>query len=139
MFDPKDFPFDPAKMAEFFKTNDFANGLTGKMTDGAEGLAAAQKKNMDALVAANQAAAASYQDMFAKQVEVFEKTFSEAKEKFGNADADSPEAAKATMDAAIANMKELAASAQKANSEAMEIVGKRVTESLNELKDLSKK
>ena len=80
MFDPKTFSFDVEKMTEFFKQNDFTKHLASMKLPGvdAEALMAAQQKNMDALVEANKAAAAGYQDLFKKQVAIFEETMAEA-------------------------------------------------------------
>ncbi len=149
MFDPKSFPFDPEQIAAFFKENDFTKALTDmKMPNmDADSLMAAQKKNMDAFVEANKAAAAGYQDLFTKQLEVFEATLAEAKKQIGDfdimkADADVAnergEVAKAAFEKALANMKELAEGAQKANAEAYEVVTARIKESVKELQDLAK-
>ncbi|MBL4806344.1 MAG: TIGR01841 family phasin [Rhodobacteraceae bacterium] len=149
MFDPKDFPFNIDKMTEFFKNNDFASGFSGgKMPGNTDELIAGQKKNMEALVEANKAAAASYQELFTKQVEVFETTMKEAQAKFSGVeapkmDAESmtaqSEAAKSAFEKALKNMGELATGAQKANADAMEIVTTRVQESVKEFQDIAKK
>ena len=80
MFDPKTFSFDPEKLTEFFKQNDFTKHLTQMRVPGVdpEALMTAQKKNMDALVEANKAAAAGYQDLFKRQMSIFEETMAEA-------------------------------------------------------------
>ena len=148
MFDPKTFSFDPEKMSEFFRSNEFTKALSNIQVPGvdAEGLLAAQKKNMDALVEANKAAAAGYQDLFKKQVAVFEETMAEAQKHLKSfdatkLDADSAKAqadlAKAAFEKALANMQALAESAQKANASAYEIVSARIQESLAELRDLA--
>ena len=138
------FAFDPEKIAEFFKQNDFTKAFAdGKMPEvDHEALFAAQKKNMDALVAANQAAAAGFQDLFKKQLSIFETTLAEAQAQMKDLDlkVDSKSAqakaelAKTAFEAAIGNMKDLAETAQKANSDAYEIVSARVKESVDELK-----
>lgn len=150
MFDPKTFSFDAEKMTEFFKQNDFTKHLAGLKVPGmdAEALLAAQQKNMDALLQANKAAASGYQDLFKKQMQIFEETMAEAKEQMKSFDATkldadkakaSAELAKAAFEKALANMQALAESAQKANSEAYEIVSARIKESLTELRDLAAK
>ena len=80
MFDPKTFSFDVEKMTELFKQNDFTKHLAALRVPGvdAEALLSAQQKNMDALVEANKAAAAGYQDLFKKQMAIFEETMAEA-------------------------------------------------------------
>lgn len=150
MFDPKTFSFDAEKMTEFFKQNDFTKHLAGLKVPGmdAEALVAAQQKNMDALVQANKAAAAGYQDLFKKQVQIFEETMAEAKAQLKSFDATkidadkakaSAELAKAAFEKALANMQALAEGAQKANTDAYEIVSARIKESLAELRDLATK
>ena len=150
MFDPKTFSFDVEKMTDFFKQNDFTKHLASLRVPGmdAESLVAAQQKNMDALVQANKAAAAGYQDLFKKQVQIFEETMSAAKEHMKSFDATkldadqakaSAEIAKAAFEKALANMQALAEGAQKANAEAYEIVSARIKESVAELRDLASK
>jgi len=150
MFDPKTFSFDVDKMTEFFKQNDFSKQLANLKIPGVDtdALVAAQQKNMDALVEANKAAAAGYQDLFRKQISIFEETMAEARKHlkgFDTAKID-PDAAKAqgelartAFEKALANMQALAESAQKANSEAYEIVASRIRESLTELRDMASK
>jgi phasin family protein len=149
MFDPKTFSFDVEKLNDFFKQNDFTKHLTAGLPGFTpEALLAAQQKNMDALVEANKAAAAGYQDLFKKQMAIFEETMSEAQKHLKAFDATKidPEKAKAQADLAkaafekaLANMQALAEAAQKANTEAYEIVSARVKESLAELRDLATK
>jgi phasin family protein len=150
MFDPKTFSFDVEKMTEFFKQNDFTKQFAQMKMPGidAEALMAAQQKNMDALVQANKAAAAGYQDLFKKQMSIFEETMAEAQAHLKNFDATKldPEKAKASADLAkaafekaLANMQALAESAQKANTEAYDIVSARIKESLAELRDMATK
>jgi phasin family protein len=150
MFDPKTYSFDVEKMTEFFKQNDFTKHLAKMNMPGmdAQALMAAQQKNMDAPVEANKAAAAGYQDLFKKQVQIFEETMSEAQAQIKAFDATkldadqakaSGELAKAAFEKALANMQALAEAAQKANAEAYGIVSARVKESMNELRELASK
>jgi len=149
MFDKTAFAFDPEKFMDFFKQNDFTKALAeGKLPQlDTEALFAAQKKNMDALVEANKAAAAGYQDLFKKQMAIFEETVSEAQKQFKDLDlkmdskaaAAQTELAKAAFEKAIANMKELAETAQKANTEAYDIVSARVKDSIAELRAMADK
>jgi len=150
MFDPKTFSFDVEKMTEFFRNNDFTRSLSNMKLPGfdADSVMAAQRKNMDALVEANKAAAAGYQDLFKKQMAIFEETMSEAQQHLKAFDATKfdadkakaqAELAKAAFDKALANMQALAESAQKANADAYEIVSARIRESLAELRDLANK
>lgn len=150
MFDPKTFQFDVEKMTDFFRQNDFTKQFASLKAPGfdTEAIVEAQKKNMEALVRANQAAAAGYQDLFKKQIAVFEETMAEAQKHFQNFDATKldPEATKAqaelartAFEKALNNMQMLVETAQKANSEAYEIVSARIQESLVELRDMAQK
>jgi phasin family protein len=150
MFDPKTYSFDAEKMSEFFKQNDFTKHLAQMKMPGfdAEAMMAAQQKNMNALVEANKAAAAGYQDLFKKQMQIFEETMAEAQQALKNFDATKidperakaqGELAKAAFEKALANMQALAEGAQKANAEAYEIVSARIKESLNELREMAAK
>ena len=149
MFDPKSFPFDLEQMTEFFKANDFTKAFAAPTMPGvdADAMLAAQKKNMETLVAANKAAAAGYQDLFAKQVEVFEATLAEAQKQVAEfdpskMDADSTaaqgEVAKVAFDKALGNMTALAEGAQKANADAFEVVSAGIKDSVTELQEMSK-
>ncbi len=150
MFDPKTFQFDPEKMSEFFRTNEFTKQFQNLKMPGLdpEAIMNAQKKNMDALMKANQAAAAGYQDLFKKQVAIFEETMAEAQKHMKGMDAtkldaDSAKAqaelARTAFERALSNMQMLAETAQKANSEAYEIVSARIQESMAELRDMAQK
>lgn len=148
MFDPKTFAFDPEKISEFFKQNDFTKQFSNfKLPQvDTDAIVSAQKKNMEALVEANKAAAAGYQDLFKKQVSIFEETMAEAQKhlkSFDTAKLDAEtakaqaELAKVAFEKALSNMQALAESAQKANANAYEIVSARIQESLAELRDLA--
>jgi phasin family protein len=150
MFDPKTFSFDVEKMTEFFKQNDFTKHFAAMKMPGvdADALVAAQQKNMDALVEANKAAAAGYQDLFKMQMSIFEETMAEAQAHMKSFDSTKldPEAAKAqaelakaAFEKALANMQALAETAQKANAEAYGIVSARIKESLAELRTMANK
>lgn len=141
------FPFDPEAMMDFFRNNDFTKTLQDAKLPNmdADALMQAQRKNMDALVEANKAAAAGYQDLVNKQLAIFEETIAEAQKQLKGAElklepdtaGKRSELAQAAFEKAIANMKDLAETAHKANSEAYEIVAKRVKESVDELKTLA--
>ena len=150
MFDPKTFPFDLEQMTEFFKANDFTKAFAApKLPEvDADSILAAQKKNMESLVAANKAAAAGYQNLFAKQVEVFEATLAEAQKQIADFDpskmdaesaAAQGEVAKAAFDKALGNMTALAEGAQKANADAFEVVSASIKDSVADLQEMSTK
>ncbi len=141
------FPFDPEAMMDFFRNNDFTKALQDAKLPNvdADALFEAQRKNMDALIEANKAAAAGYQDLVNKQLAIFEQTIAEAQNQLKNAELkldsetakERSELARVAFEKAIANMKDLAETAHKANSDAYEIVSKRVKESVDELKALA--
>ncbi len=144
-----EFPFDPAQIASFFQENDlskyFPQAKMPEMDPAA--LMETQKKNMDALVEANKAAASGYQDLFKKQMSVFEETMEEARKQAATLDGTmSPDVAqkqtdyaKAAFEKAIENMTMLAQEAQKANSTAYSAVSERLEESMKEMQDLARK
>lgn len=142
--------FDPAQFQELFKSYDmtkfFPNASTPQV-DPAE-LMEAQKKNMDALVAANQKAADGYKALFEKQVKVFETTMTEARKHAESFDAtkmtpdaaqNQAEFAKVAFEKALKNMTALAEEAQKANSDAYKVVSKRIEDSVKELQAIASK
>ncbi len=156
MFDPKMFDmkemfgFDAEKVAEMFKTPDmtaFFEKAKFPAVD-MDALMSAQQKNMTALVEANKAAAAGYQDLYKRQIAIFEETMAAVKDQVAELQ-NSPatveggqknaELVKAGFEKAVGHMKELAELAQKANMEAFEIVSARVKDSLAELKTLAEK
>ena len=147
MFD-KFYGFDAEKMADMFKTPDFSkffNMTKFPMID-LEALSAAQQKNMEALVEANKAAAAGYQEVFKRQVALFEETMASLQLQMSEMKMDqlSAEGAqrqvelmKAGYEKALASLNELAETAQKANTEAFEILRARIEASIEELKAMS--
>ncbi len=149
MADKGMFSFDPAKMTEMFKTPDITKMFESMTIPGfdPQKLMDTQKKNVDALVAANRAAAAGYQDFFKKQMAIFEETMRAAQSQIGKlGDQSSPDAAsrqgalyQAAFEKALANMTELAEAAKKANEEAFAIVSARVRDSIAELQAMSPK
>lgn len=143
------FMFDPDRMAEMFKAPDMMKMFEGMKMPGFDAgmMMESQRKNLEALMAANQAAMAGYQDLYRKQVAIFEETMQTAQAQMGQMGGDmSPDAAqkqaevyKAAFEKALANMTELAETAKKANEEAFAIVSARVKESLAEIQSLSRK
>lgn len=150
--------FDP----EFMKAPDFSQfnqfyadfnksfGEYGKMFGNGklpgfdvEAMIAAQRKNIEALTAANQVAFEGVQTIAKRQIEIARKATEElshvAKE---FTVAGTPEdklarhaaLAKEAFESAIANLRELSGIAQKANSEAVDLISKRVVENLEEVK-----
>lgn len=150
MIDKGFYAFDPEKFANMFKVADMSKFFEQVKMPGfdADAMIAAQKKNMDALMEANRAAAAGYQDLFKKQVAIFEETMAVMQGQLADLkfEAMTPETAKAQADAAkvafekaVANMNELAEAAKKANTDAFDIVQARIKESIDEMKALTEK
>lgn len=140
------FGFDPDRMAEMFKANDMTKMFEGMKMPGFDPqvVMESQRKNFEALVAANQAAMAGYQDLYRKQVQIFEETMATAQSQMGSmgdgADAQKQaEVYKTAFEKALANMTELAETAKKANEEAFAIVSARVKESLAEIQTIARR
>ena len=149
-----DFPFMNPDFAKSFMNPDFAKSFMpdlGKMFGefkmpgfDVEAMIAAQRKNIEALTAANKTAAEGAQAVAKRQAELLQETIEEVsarlKTAMAGASPDSAakqaELAKAAFDKALVNMRELAEIASKANSEAFELINQRVLESVEELKTL---
>ncbi|MEX2519878.1 MAG: TIGR01841 family phasin [Paracoccaceae bacterium] len=137
-------PFDPSKFAEMFGSVDMKKFFDPSAMGGFDqsALFAAQKKNMDALVSAQKAAAAGYQDLFEKQVSIFQETMKTAQAQIADLTKSEPGAESASKQAeltskafekAVANAQELAEAAHRANSEAYDIVRARIESSVKEI------
>jgi phasin family protein len=108
----------------------------------------AQRKNVEALTNANQLAAEGFQAIARRQSEIMRQTLEEAGKTMRELMEHSApedrmikqtELAKTAFEAALANMRELAEMVAKANSEAFDVINRRVAESLDELKDMIKR
>ncbi len=130
----KNFPFafDADKVKEMFT----AVKLPGVDADA---VLAAQQKNVDALIEANKVVIAGYQDLYKRQIELFEASVAQAKDKLTQVQGQpltadqatrNVEAMKAAFEKAAADVKELAELAQKANTGAFEIVKARAEEAV---------
>ncbi len=127
--------FDPAKLMNEFK-------MPGVNM---EQVVASQRRNLEALTAANQLAVQGFQAVTKRQAEILKQTLEQTSQAMREVmAAGSPEdkaarqteLAKEAFERAIANMRELAEMVSKAQTEANEVITKRVTESLDEMKDL---
>jgi phasin family protein len=107
----------------------------------------AQRKNIEALTAANRTAIEGAQAFGRRQSEILRQNLAELQSQFSTAvSAGAPEEklakqtelAKSAFEKAIADMKELAELLAKSNTEAAEIVSKRVSASFDELKGVLK-
>ena len=98
-----------------------------------------RRKDVDALVAANQATLESLQAMARKQTEVFAQAMQGVREAASLAKPDPTkyaELARKTYEKVVADMKEMAEMARKAQTEVMAGIGERATRSLQEIKSL---
>ena len=112
---------------------------------GFDTLVEAQRKNIEALTAANQAAVQGMQAVAQRQAEILSQSMNEvssiAQQLAGAGNpqemtAKQAELVRKAFEQALANMRELAEMVSKSNTEAFAIINKRVTESLQELKGL---
>ncbi len=111
-------------------------------------MADAQRKNVEALTSANQLAAEGFQAVARRQAEIMRQTLELAAHSMRDLmDQSAPEdrmakqteLVKSAFESALANMRELAEMVAKANTEAADVINRRVAESLDELKDMIRK
>ncbi len=129
---------DPSKMMPDFKVP----GVD------MQALVSSQRRNLEALAAANQLAVEGLQTVAKRQTEIFRQMMEEASQAMKDVmAAGSPEAkasrqtdlVKEAFTRAVANMRELAEMVAKSQGEAFDVINKRVTDSLDELKTLMAK
>lgn len=108
-----------------------------------ESIIASQRKNIEAVTAANQLAVEGLQAVLRRQAEIIRQSIEEATALVGDLTAvtapeekaaKQAELAKTAFEKALANVKELSELVAKSNTEAADILAKRVSESLDELK-----
>ncbi len=108
-------------------------------------LAESQKKNMEALMKANEAAISGTQELLNRQAELFQEALKEAGDAVQNmgADADPKKAAakqvelvQTAIEKALKNSTEISEMVRKTQSDVAETVNARVTEGLKEVKDV---
>jgi phasin family protein len=113
-----------------------------------EGLAAAQRRNLEALSAANRVALEGAQAVARRHMEILQQAMSEmtdAMQAVGNQENPQARATrqaelmKAGYERAVSNMKELADIIQKSNSEALSLLNQRFAEAMDEVKTLMSK
>lgn len=109
------------------------------------------RRNMDALIAAQRSVTDGYTGLARRQIEIFQNTMEMAQAaikarreaKKGGDDAgegpSSTEIAKMALNMAVQNMKDLAEAASKANGEALSLINDRMKATLTELKSMSAK
>jgi phasin family protein len=93
-----------------------------------------EKKNIDALTQANKIAFEGWQALIRRQAEILQETMSQTMALAGKKDAakDAAEVAKLGFEKALSNMRELAEMATKSQTEAFEVVRKRISENVKE-------
>jgi phasin family protein len=127
-------------VSEFGKM--FANGKL-PMVD-VEAVTTAQRKNIEAVQAANQVAFEGYQAVARRQAEIVREASEELQsllKELATASAEEriskqADAMKALYEHAVANTNELATMVQRANTEAATLINKRVSENLDEVKSV---
>jgi phasin family protein len=133
--------FDAEKLKELFS----AAKLPGVDADA---VLAAQQKNVDAMIEANKVVIAGYQDLYKRQIALFEAAVAQAKDKLTEAQGQpltadqatqNVEAMKAAFEKAAADAKELAELVQNTNTDAFEIVKARFEEAVAEFKAAAEK
>ena len=145
MFALDNTPFDLSKMAEMFEQNEFTKMFEmpemGAMSGNA--LVDGPRKNIEAMMKAQQVASDGYQTVFEKQVSMMHDVFSGLQGQVAEMSkapsatdvaTQQVEAAKKAYEGAMANLNEMAEIAQKANTDAFAVIKDRVEESLTELK-----
>ncbi len=145
MFALDNSPFDLSKMAEMFEKNEFTKMFEMPEISAMNGnaLVEGQRKNIEAMMKAQQVASAGYQTMFEKQVAMMQDVFAGMQGQIADlskapsatdAATSQVELAKKSYEDAMTNLNELAEIAQKANTEAFAVIKDRVEESFTELK-----
>ncbi len=137
--------FDPTKlMGEFTK----ALGLPQVGGVDVNAIVESQRKNVEALNAANKKALEGFQAVVSREQEILRQTMDEtagamkALSAAGSpqeATAKQAELLKTAFEKALANMRELAETMAKSNTEALDAVNKRISESLDEIREMALK
>lgn len=114
-----------------------------------EAVASSQRKNIEALTQANQLAVEGIQSVLRRQVEITRQTFDdfsqllrESVQPAGSPEdrlAKNAEFSKSILEKGIANARELTEIVTKANTEAFNVINKRVSEGLEEVRDYAAK
>ena len=110
-----------------------------------QGLVASQTRNVEAITEANRVTIEGLQALGGRQSEIMRELFDEVRQSFeGLSNASNPqeaagrqsEVARAAMEKGMSNMRELTEMVTKSNTEAFEVVNKRMNESLEEFRKL---
>ena len=109
-----------------------------------QALAEAQRRNLEALSAANRVALEGAQAVARRHMEILQQSMSEMTDAVRGATSGNPtdqaakqaDMVKATYEKAVTNMKELADLIQKSNAEALTVLNKRFSEAMDEVRGL---
>ena len=135
--------FDFTDMMNFGKFGDSLN-MRFPMMD-AEAIMQTQRRNIEVLTQANQICYEGVQAVAQRQAEIMRKSFEDCSRvvqemaKPGDVEdriSRQADAAKDAYEASVANMRELAEMSVKSNSEAVELLNKRMTEAFDELRGI---
>ena len=114
----------------------------------ADALMNAQQKNIEAISNANQLAAEGFQAIGKRQTELFQQAVEESRKALGelmsqgapeDRIAKQAETVKTTIERTVTNLREISEILAKSNLEAFDVINKRITESLEEVKALTGK
>lgn len=135
--------FNPEDMMRMFSSMKMPNMMDF------QALADAQRRNLEAMAAANRVAMEGAQAVARRNMELMQQTMAEMSEAMrgltamdGNPAtkaAQQAELMKANYERAVASMKELADLIQKSNGEALEVLNRRFAEALEEMQSMVKK
>ena len=141
--DPKNNPFMDPDQNPFLKSDFGAMFKPVEMPD-VQAVADAQRKNFEALTAANKIAVEGMQAVMKRQGDIVKSAMDEATaalQELQGKGMSTPDAAaqidqvSETLESALGNMKEISEMMAKSQTEALDVVNKRFFESMNELKD----
>jgi phasin family protein len=139
-------PFFEADMSKLFDLSKISGDFRMPQFD-MEAATALQRKNIEAFTALNQAAFESFQSLWRRQADGFRQFIEEASQTTqAMMSCPTPEdkamkqaeVSKATMEKGIANMRDISETISKYNTQALETVGTRFNEGLDELRCLMK-
>ncbi|MEL6769019.1 MAG: TIGR01841 family phasin [Pseudomonadota bacterium] len=139
------FPFaaDLEKMSEMFKMPELDKMFDGSKMPAMDIVVKAHEKNMNAAIEANKVAMAGYQSVYKRQVAMAEEAMAQMKDAVSELQGQpmtadqaqkNMDAARVALEKAVKDAQELTEMAQKANTEAFEIVKARFEEAMAELK-----
>ena len=136
------FGFEPEKMAEMWKVPGFERWFAQADLP-FKAVMEAQRRNFEAVVEANKVAAAGYQGLYERMAGIFEESLARAREQMervqgqevsAEAAAKNVEVMQEAFERALRDVRELSEMAQKANTEAFDVVRARAEEALAEFR-----